>query len=407
MDNRVISMEHVGKIYCLGQRTGISSLQELWKARREKKDNEKFAALRDINLEVKKGERLGILGRNGAGKSTLLKLLARITEPDQGLIRIKGRVAGMLEVGTGFHRELTGRENIYLNGAMLGMNRKEIDEKLESIIEFSECREFIDTPVKKYSSGMYVKLGFAVLAHLDMDIFLMDEVLAVGDGGFQKKCLDKMREINREQGRTILYVSHNLETIRELCDRCIVLDKGRLIFQGSTEKAIETYMKNILDIRPVYEFEKRQNINFATGKLQVTQIIMETPRLEKGDRYLRMKIRYEEKEDLPDLIIRLTFHDEQDRIAGTALSEEISGKNQEGFLQITADTEVLVSGKYSVDIAFMSPQGGRFLKHEYIQRAAAFQIQRQEPDSRAGWNKEIWGNIVLPAIRAEELFQGE
>lgn len=407
MDNRVISMEHVGKTYCLGQRTGISSLQELWKARREKKDNEKFAALRDINLEVKKGERLGILGRNGAGKSTLLKLLARITEPDQGLIRIKGRVAGMLEVGTGFHRELTGRENIYLNGAMLGMNRKEIDEKLESIIEFSECREFIDTPVKKYSSGMYVKLGFAVLAHLDMDIFLMDEVLAVGDGGFQKKCLDKMREINREQGRTILYVSHNLETIRELCDRCIVLDKGRLIFQGSTEKAVETYMKNILDIRPVYEFEKRQNINFATGKLQVTQIIMETPRLEKGDRYLRMKIRYEEKEDLPDLIIRLTFHDEQDRIAGTALSEEISGKNQEGFLRITADTEVLVSGIYSVDIAFMSPQGDRFLKHEYIQRAAAFQIQRQEPDSRAGWNKEIWGNIVLPAIRAEELFQGE
>ncbi|HIX37536.1 MAG TPA: ATP-binding cassette domain-containing protein [Candidatus Blautia pullistercoris] len=400
-------MEHVGKTYCLGQRTGISSLQELWKARREKKDNEKFAALRDINLEVKKGERLGILGRNGAGKSTLLKLLARITEPDQGLIRIKGRVAGMLEVGTGFHRELTGRENIYLNGAMLGMNRKEIDEKLESIIEFSECREFIDTPVKKYSSGMYVKLGFSVLAHLDMDIFLMDEVLAVGDGGFQKKCLDKMREINREQGRTILYVSHNLETIREICDRCIVLDKGRLIFQGSTEKAVETYMKNILDIRPVYEFEKRQNINFATGKLQVTQIIMETPRLEKGDRYLRMKIRYEEKEDLPDLTIRLTFHDEQDRIAGTALSEEISGKNQEGFLRITADTEVLVSGIYSVDIAFMSPQGDRFLKHEYIQRAAAFQIQRQEPDSRAGWNKEIWGNIVLPAVRAEELFPGE
>ena len=188
MDNRIISMEQVGKTYRLGQRTGISSLQEFWKSRREKKENnyEKFAALKDINLEVKKGERLGILGKNGAGKSTLLKLLARITEPDQGVIRIKGRVAGMLEVGTGFHRELTGRENIYLNGAMLGMKGKEIDEKLENIIEFSECREFIDTPVKKYSSGMYVKLGFAVLAHLSMDIFLMDEVLAVGDAGFQK-----------------------------------------------------------------------------------------------------------------------------------------------------------------------------------------------------------------------------
>ena len=409
MDNRVISMEHVGKTYCLGQRTGISSLQELWKIRREKRynGNEKFAALKDINLEVKKGERLGILGRNGAGKSTLLKLLARITEPDQGVIRIKGRVAGMLEVGAGFHRELTGRENIYLNGAMLGMKRKEIDEKLESIIDFSECREFIDTPVKKYSSGMYVKLGFSVLAHLDMDIFLMDEVLAVGDAGFQKKCLEKMREINREAGRTILYVSHNLETVRELCDRCIVMDKGRLIFQGSTEKAVETYMKSILDIRPVYEFEKRQNINFATGKLQATQLIMETPRLDKGDRYLRMKIRYEEKEAIPDLIIRLTFHDEQDRIAGTALSEKISGKNREGFLQLIADIEILVSGRYSLDIAFMSPQGNRFLKHEYIQRAAAFQIQRQESDSRGGWNKDIWGNIMLPAIHIEKLPQGE
>lgn len=409
MDNRIISMEQVGKTYRLGQRTGISSLQEFWKSRREKKENnyEKFVALKDINLEVKKGERLGILGKNGAGKSTLLKLLARITEPDQGVIRIKGRVAGMLEVGTGFHRELTGRENIYLNGAMLGMKGKEIDEKLENIIEFSECREFIDTPVKKYSSGMYVKLGFAVLAHLSMDIFLMDEVLAVGDAGFQKKCLEKIREINKEQGRTILYVSHNLDTIQELCDRCIVLDKGRLIFQGSTEKAVENYMKNILDIRPVYEFERRQNIKFATGKLQVTQIIMETPELDTGDRYLRMKIRYDKLSEISDLYIRLTLHDEQDRIAGTALSGEISEKSRGGLLRLTVDTGILTSGKYSVDVAFMSLHGDRFLKHEYIQRAAAFQIHRQELEGRASWNKNTWGNIMLPHINVEGIFDGK
>ena len=206
--------------------------------------NEKFTALDGIDLTVYKGERLGIIGKNGAGKSTLLKLISRITSPTVGTIGINGRVSSMLEVGTGFHGELTGRENIYLNGAILGMTKAEVNEKIDKIIEFSEIEKFIDTPVKRYSSGMYVKLAFSVAAHLDSEIMIMDEVLAVGDLAFQKKCLDKMGDVSREEGRTILYVSHNMDTIRRLCDRCVVLDKGKIIFDGDDEKAISYYEKN-------------------------------------------------------------------------------------------------------------------------------------------------------------------
>ena len=176
-------------------------------------------ALNGVDLTVYKGEALGIIGGNGAGKSTMLKLLSRVTAPTEGEIDIYGRIASMLEVGTGFNGEMTGRENVYLNGAILGMTKAEIDAKMEQIIEFSEVREFIDTPVKRYSSGMYVKLAFSVAAHLDSEIMIMDEVLAVGDMAFQKKCLDKMRDAAKQEGRTVLYVSHNMDTIRQLCDR--------------------------------------------------------------------------------------------------------------------------------------------------------------------------------------------
>ncbi|MBP5467541.1 MAG: ABC transporter ATP-binding protein [Clostridia bacterium] len=203
--------------------------------------NEKFTALEGVDLTVYKGERLGIIGKNGAGKSTLLKLISRITSPTAGTIGINGRVSSMLEVGTGFHGELTGRENIYLNGAILGMSKAEVNEKIDRIIEFSEIEKFIDTPAKRYSSGMYVKLAFSVAAHLDSEIMIMDEVLAVGDLAFQRKCLDKMGDVSREENRTILYVSHNMDTIRRLCDRCIVLEKDRIVFDGNVEKAIDLY----------------------------------------------------------------------------------------------------------------------------------------------------------------------
>ncbi|MDD5050830.1 MAG: ABC transporter ATP-binding protein [Candidatus Pacebacteria bacterium] len=204
---------------------------------------EEFWALRNIHFEVRRGEVIGIIGKNGAGKSTILKILSQITPPTEGEIRIEGRVGSLLEVGTGFHPELSGRENIFLNGAILGMTKKEIVKKFDDIVTFAGIEKFLDTPVKFYSSGMYVRLAFSVAAHMEPDILIIDEVLAVGDAEFQKKCLGKMDEITKKQGRTILFVSHNTSIIRELCSRCIVLDKGKIQFDGNTEEAIETYIK--------------------------------------------------------------------------------------------------------------------------------------------------------------------
>jgi lipopolysaccharide transport system ATP-binding protein len=191
-------------------------------------DNDHFWALKDISFDIKQGDRVGIIGKNGAGKSTLLKILSRITAPTEGTIRIKGKIASLLEVGTGFHGELTGRENIYLNGAILGMKKRRITEKMDEIIAFSGIEQYIDTPVKRYSSGMYVRLAFAVAAHLDSDILIADEVLAVGDAEFQKKALGKMQDLSTGQGRTVLFVSHNMGAVRNLCNCGIVLERGRI-----------------------------------------------------------------------------------------------------------------------------------------------------------------------------------
>lgn len=258
-ENRPVAIQVSGvkKMYRLGQIGGGTLQADLqsWFARvRGKEDpntkigegerikGQTFMALNGIDLTIYQGEAVGIIGSNGAGKSTLLKLLSKVTAPTEGEIDIYGRIASMLEVGTGFNGELTGRENVYMNGAILGMTKQEIDAKMEQIIEFSEVRDFIDTPVKRYSSGMFVKLAFSVAAHLDSEIMIMDEVLAVGDMAFQKKCLTKMREAAKQDGRTVLYVSHNMNTIRQLCDRCIVLDKGKVIFEGNVEEAIQVYL---------------------------------------------------------------------------------------------------------------------------------------------------------------------
>jgi len=202
---------------------------------------EDFWALRDINFEIEQGDRVGIIGRNGAGKSTLLKILSRITEPTTGKFTAKGRIASLLEVGTGFHPELTGRENIFLNGSILGMSRAEIKKKFDEIVAFAEVEKFLDTPVKRYSSGMYVRLAFAVAAHLEPEILIVDEVLAVGDAQFQKKCLGKMEEVSKGEGRTVLFVSHNMGAIQNLCNNCIVLDKGKILVRSKTSEAISYY----------------------------------------------------------------------------------------------------------------------------------------------------------------------
>lgn len=260
MSNPVIKVESISKRYRIGLkekrhdtlmgqighvlRSPLENLRRLRSLTRFDDDDESvFWALRDINFEVQEGEVLGIIGHNGAGKSTLLKILSRITEPTSGEIRIRGRISALLEVGTGFHPDLTGRENIYMNGTILGMTRREIDRKLDEIIDFSGVEKYIDTPVKRYSSGMTVRLAFSVAAHLEPEILIIDEVLAVGDAEFQKKCLGKMESVAGE-GRTVLFVSHNMPVIQTLCKRTILLKQGTLNHQGSTNEVISKYLKS-------------------------------------------------------------------------------------------------------------------------------------------------------------------
>ncbi len=261
MSETVISVENLYKEYKLGvisHGTLYHDMQSWWARIRGKEDpnsiisahhssdveDGSFLALNDVSFEVKEGEILGIIGKNGAGKSTLLKILSRITSPTKGEIKLKGRVGSLLEVGTGFHPELTGRENIYLNGAILGMRKGEINKKLDEIMDFAGIERHIDTPVKRYSSGMYVRLAFSVAAHLDPEILIVDEVLAVGDINFQKKCLGKMKDISEGQGRTVLFVSHNMSAVSSLCNRCLLLNRGDIIANGPTSDVVLEYNFN-------------------------------------------------------------------------------------------------------------------------------------------------------------------
>ncbi|MGC4035941.1 MAG: polysaccharide ABC transporter ATP-binding protein [Chitinophagaceae bacterium] len=255
MDDAIIKVEGLGKKYIISHegRENYTALRDvisrktknlLKKKEGSASSTEEFWALKDVNFAIKRGEAVGIIGRNGAGKSTLLKILSRITEPSTGRIEMNGRVASLLEVGTGFHPELTGRENIYLNGAILGMSRAEIKRKFDEIVDFSGVEKFLDTPVKRYSSGMYVRLAFAVAAHLEPEILVVDEVLAVGDAEFQKKCLGKMNEVSRNDGRTVLFVSHDINAITQLCKRSVLLKKGQVELIDDTLSVVSKYMSD-------------------------------------------------------------------------------------------------------------------------------------------------------------------
>ncbi|MBM4144878.1 MAG: ABC transporter ATP-binding protein [Nitrospira sp.] len=247
----IISVENLSKQYHIGTKLPYRTFRETlmnvitspakWFKSNGLRENNTIWALKDVSFEVKQGEVLGIIGHNGAGKTTLLKILSRVTEPTEGEVRIRGRVGSLLEVGTGFHPELTGRENIFLNGAILGMRKEEIKRKFDEIVAFAEIEKFLDTPVKRYSSGMYVRLAFAVAAHLDPEILIVDEVLAVGDAQFQKKCLGKMGDVGKE-GRTVLFVSHNMTALKSLCNRAIWIDKGHIINDGESEAVVANYL---------------------------------------------------------------------------------------------------------------------------------------------------------------------
>lgn len=299
-----ITISHVSKRYVIGAQKDGSLRGTLSGITRSNKVNhtDYFWALNDVSFEIKKGEVIGIIGKNGAGKSTLLKILSQITKPTTGRIEINGRVASLLEVGTGFHPELTGRENIYLNGTILGMTRREVKEKFDEIVAFSGVEKFIDTPVKHYSSGMYVRLAFAVAAHLEPEILIIDEVLAVGDAEFQKKCLGKMKEV-AGHGRTVIFVSHNMEAVKSLCERAVFLEKGQVIKDASPAEVIDFYLQrqsgSILEqsfdheTAPGNEYVRLKTVRLSPKRIDGKQMITVKSPLEIEFEY------WNEKEDIP------------------------------------------------------------------------------------------------------------
>lgn len=410
---KAIHLTGVKKRYRLGTIGGgtlQADLQSWWAKMRGKEDpnrmvgersrleGQNFMALNGIDLTIYQGEAVGIIGSNGAGKSTLLKLLSRVTAPSEGDIYIWGRVSSMLEIGTGFHGELTGRENVYMNGAILGMKRSEIDAKMEDIIEFSEVRDFIDTPVKRYSSGMFVKLAFAVAAHLSSEIMIMDEVLAVGDMAFQKKCLDKMREAARQDGRTVLYVSHNMNTIRQLCDRCIVLDAGKVIFDGDVEKAIAVYMDHSLGENQV-DMDLRDKLrslrDLDTG-LKMIHLKLEGKEVPvyQSDEELVLKLTVDAKAPMQDILFRLTLRTDGDMGLGTAWSEALNFENGENEYVLGMPLNTIAKGSFYASIGlYRFDELGRSIMLDHITRAFKIEIE-----GTPVWNTNAHGFVKLPEI---------
>lgn len=420
-----IRLSGVKKKYKLGQIGGgtlTADLQSWWAKVRGREDpnsvigvdqrlvGKTFMALNGIDLTVYKGEALGIIGGNGAGKSTMLKLLCRVTAPTEGEIDLYGRIASMLEVGTGFNGEMTGRENVYMNGAILGMTRAEIDAKMEDIIEFSEVRDFIDTPVKRYSSGMFVKLAFSVAAHLDSEIMIMDEVLAVGDMAFQKKCLEKMRSAAKVDGRTVLYVSHNMNTIRTLCDRCIVLDKGRIVFEGNVDQAIEIYMSAAHNewSEGQTEFDLRNcktRSPYTNGDAKVTYLKLMDKDLAmyQSDERLKMKIRVESKKAYKDLRLRIELRYSDDTPVGTMpnISLGAIGANEEKEYLVDFLPAGLTNGKFRVDLVlFEIDDVGNSYDQDLLVPAFFFEVQQPED---IVWNQTTWGHVRFPDAEITEL----
>lgn len=405
-----VKVSGVKKMYKLGQIGGgtlRADLQSWWARVRGKEDpntkigedqrsnGDTFMALNGVDLTIYQGEAVGIIGSNGAGKSTLLKILSRVTAPTEGDIDIYGRIASMLEVGTGFNQELTGRENVYMNGAILGMTKAEIDAKMEDIIEFSEVREFIDTPVKRYSSGMFVKLAFSVAAHLDAEIMIMDEVLAVGDMAFQTKCLDKMRDVANKEGRTVLYVSHNMNTIRKLCDRCIVLDKGKVIFEGVVDDAIEVYLKqdvlsetncHLQDLKRESYLPTKNNVRFTDCEYIDNESLMDQSKL-----LIKLNWKNNNSEDLQ---MRIEFSNGGLGIAACVTNKIIDANVEEVLLEV--DTSSLVPSVYDVILVVYKELEG----YSYDLDVVRLPRYQKEIDDKTfvNWNKNNWGCIKLPSI---------
>ncbi len=377
MKDIILKAENISKQYRLGQvGTGTLShdLNRWWHRIRGKEDpylkigetNDRSTkgtsdyvwALQDINFEVERGEVLGIIGKNGAGKSTLLKILSKVTAPTTGSIKSRGRIASLLEVGTGFNGEMTGRENIFLNGAILGMTKKEITSKLEEIIEFSGCERYIDTPVKRYSSGMTVRLAFAVAAFLEPEILVVDEVLAVGDAEFQKKAIGKMQDISRGEGRTVLFVSHNMAAVKSLCTKGIVLEHGKIVFQGSIDDSVEFYSKvSLEDLKSESNHKSYLNmIEFYDFKITNNKIkVLQGQSVGLGDK-LEIEIDFKTLESITDLSIAMDILNVNQELVAHITNEDDNllfnrlKKNEQIKIIINTDHLLFIPGFYTINL---------------------------------------------------------
>lgn len=420
MEERDIAIQIKGlkkqyRLGVIGGGTLKGDIESWWAKKRGKEDpnrvigakvhekNETFMALDGIDLTIYKGERLGIIGHNGAGKSTLLKILSRVTGPTEGRICVDGRISSMLEVGTGFNPELTGRENIYLNGAILGMSRAEVASKIDQIIEFSECAQFIDTPVKRYSSGMYVKLAFAVAAHLDSEILVMDEVLAVGDMKFQQKCLGKMGDVSSSEGRTVLYVSHNMNTIRQLCDRCIVLDHGKLVFDGDVEEAIAIYSDiKKGNLNSQFDLREAKRYKFIPGARSVSFVCGEFVGKEENvfnyDEIVDLKLTIESKTEMKHACIRFGVYDMYERKVASGICTEVGAIHEgDNIVTIKLSFAQLVGAVYRGElIIFEYNEFGTIYERDIVLEAFYFEVIRKMDFT---WNQLKWGSIRLPDIQ--------
>lgn len=414
----MIRVRDVKKKYRLGQIGGGTlrgDLQSWWARKRGKEDpntligtdqrlvGTTFMALNGVSFEVKKGEAVGIIGSNGAGKSTLLKLLTHVTAPTEGDIDLYGRVASMLEVGTGFHPEMTGRENVYLNGAILGMTRAEIDAKMAEIIEFSEVGDFIDTPVKRYSSGMYVKLAFSVAAHLDSEIMIMDEVLAVGDMKFQKKCLTKMRQAARRDGKTVLYVSHNMATIRDLCDRCIVLDQGKIVFDGDVDEGIAVYLSNKSRQGNYLDYSNYQRESWChNDNLRIQNVRFRNENMESLERTkpVLIKMIVQAREAAGNIGLRFEIRDEVGAPVATSCLYGVKIKPGKNTLDLSYDLSMLCPSQYggTYFTLFTLGEGGTQTDEDCVP-GPQFGIVDTLTTQELAWNVRNWGMVRLPDAR--------
>jgi len=415
MSDAIIKVQNLGKRYRIRhQQSGMNyvALRDVLaqklktavnpfprKSRPPSPAREDFWALQDVNFEVRPGEKVGLIGRNGAGKSTVLKLLSRITEPTRGRIEINGRVASLLEVGTGFHPELTGRENIFLNGAILGMGRQEIKRNFDEIVAFSEVEKFLDTPVKRYSSGMYVRLAFAVAAHLEPEILLVDEVLAVGDAQFQKKCLGKMDEVSKKQGRTIIFVSHNMATIVSFCQRGLLLKDGRIEADGDISQVVSHYLQE--STRQDGQFRKEAS-NGQT-KLEIEKIGLykggKISTLFSPEDTLAVRIDYQVRRRISGAQVAIEVFNELSECIFSSTDQDWSGEKPEVLpgrqaVECPIDLGFFKPGKYSIKVSSSVPNLEIL---DLVEDQLAFEVyDDHSPVLKLGQARK---GIILPKIR--------